>query len=163
MAMFQIADRFGRRPHPKLVVVAGGRKIIPQVMGIPDRVVAFSLRNEGRGLALFPCLRIRNAAKTPFPFIIQSNGYKTDQPAWPVRGHDGWQSVRGGANDVVYPGETVDVCTALQAGQREDPASERFVFRPVTLIVEAMCEGMPPHSETFTFEAEEFQNFASPR
>jgi hypothetical protein len=67
---------------------------------------------------------------------------------WPVwRVAPGWISIRGGADDVVYPNETISIVTLLQACN----ASSRF--EPIVITTEVVADGMPAHPQTFSFDA----------
>lgn len=107
MAYFQIEERFGRRPNPKLDL---HMEVLNMMMDPPGhdrsaiRHLTFGLKNEGRGTAKFPGVRFkRSPALRPDLYGIDgSGGFGIPQrPSEP-----GWMVFRGGVDDVIYPGET---------------------------------------------------------
>ncbi len=152
MEYFQIEDRFGRRPHARLIVEVKHDAIRAAVLqyGMRERSIAVMLANEGRALARFPAVRYKRHKGIGLP--NQSFG---PFPIWPLSGADGeWFSFRGGANDVVYPGESLRVATLVQSGQRVDNSSP-LKFPEVTITTEAICDGSPAHRQTFRLDAVE--------
>jgi len=151
MEYFQIADRFGRRPHPKLVV-----ELSPERIEIPvsitrqlQRTFQLSVRNEGRGIARFPCLRHHSVST----FQVINHPYHSQNPPWKVYQLADWTSIRGGADDVIYPGETFVVATMGQNGQPNVQNPNAWDYPAAVLEVELLCDDMPPHRQTLRFEA----------
>jgi hypothetical protein len=68
MGHSELADMFGRPPHPKLKsfirlekgVVRSSNEIVTSV----EALIIVSLKNEGRGIAKYPCLEIRVSPKS---------------------------------------------------------------------------------------------------
>lgn len=107
MEFFQIEERFGRRPNPKLTLsieVSNMMMDPPGHDGGAMRRLTFGLKNEGRGMAKFPGVRFkRSGTVRPDHFGIDGNGgfgipMRPSEPEWMV--------FRGGVDDVIYPGET---------------------------------------------------------
>jgi hypothetical protein len=149
MEYFQIEDRFGRRPHARLVAAV----VVGPIQGKPmggelERIIQVTLRNEGRGLARFPAVRFERLSGVAIP---ANELYVGPQSIWPVLGDQEWISFRGGANDVVYPGETLKLATLSQVGQRADRPGPQ-IFRAVTIVTEVVCDGMPAHRQSFGIE-----------
>jgi hypothetical protein len=71
MAYFQIEDRFGRRPHPRLDVDIKHDQIrpVPLQATVRQRVLALSVTNVGRGIARFPCVRYKQVQKKSPPNV----------------------------------------------------------------------------------------------
>lgn len=126
MAYFQIEERFGRRPIPRLslhVVVSNMMMDPPGHDGSAIRRLTFGLKNEGRGMAKFPGVRFkRSPALRPDQYGIDGNGgfgipHRPSEPEWMV--------FRGGVDDVIYPGETrligKLIQTAVHKGDRGIP------------------------------------------
>lgn len=107
MEFFQIEERFGRRPLPKLnltIVTSNMMMDPPGHDGGAIRRIVFGLRNDGRGIAKFPGIRFkRSHALRLDDYGIDGNmGFgippRPSEPEWIV--------FRGGVDDVIYPGET---------------------------------------------------------
>ncbi|HXG96344.1 MAG TPA: hypothetical protein VNJ06_04440 [Gemmatimonadales bacterium] len=66
---YEVADYFGRRPHPRLEIEAGMRISVLSGVGSSPRTglldVAFLMHNRGRGLAHFPCISLGKPAEWP--------------------------------------------------------------------------------------------------
>jgi hypothetical protein len=142
MPYFMIADRFGRRPQPRLIVDVQFHSLLEP--GKVERAFTVTLSNHGRGIARFPAVRVKelNGMRTPPPTP------ESRVSMWPVwRVAPGWISIRGGADDVVYPNETISIVTLLQACN----ASSRF--EPIVITTEVVADGMPAHPQTFSFDA----------
>jgi hypothetical protein len=167
MEYFQIEDRFGRRPHPKLVLEmspeAIGQAYFP-FSGI-KRTVLLSIRNDGRGIARFPCLRVHNRST----FKVRNHPMVPGSPVWPVHALSDWTSIRGSANDVIYPGELFEVATITQDGvaYRDIGQGQRHTgnvqnpnawdFDATDLEIELLCDDMPPHRQILQFKATNYK------
>jgi Putative DNA-binding domain len=151
MAYFQIADRFGRRPQARLIVEVRHEALRYSSFredGSRERVFSMTLTNEGRGIARFPAVRFQSEQPITVgnPMILQGQA-----PLWPISdASPGWLSFRGGANDVVYPGEIIRIATLIHAGHRLT-RSRPQEFHAMTIRTEAVCEGMPAHRQSFSF------------
>ena len=107
MEFFQIEDRFGRRPAPRLSLVVEVSNMVmdpPGHDGGAMRRLVLGLRNDGRGIAKFPGVRFKRSHLMRLDsFGIDGNmGFgipsRPSEPEWIV--------FRGGVDDVIYPGET---------------------------------------------------------
>jgi Putative DNA-binding domain len=146
MAYFQIEDRFGRRPHPRLVVDIRDKHIRtpPLQAGIRERVLSLIVTNTGRGIARFPSVRFKRTHTVSPPSIT------FEQVLWSLSNAiPEWTSFRGGANDVVYPGESLFVTELVQ---HKHPVTTQ-IFPALTIVAEAVCDGMPPHRQSFEIPA----------
>jgi hypothetical protein len=115
MELFQVEERFGRRPLPKLSLVI---EISNMMMDPPGhdggaiRRLVFGLKNEGRGMAKFPGIRFKRSRSVRLDIygIDGSSGFglppRPSEPEWIV--------FRGGVDDVIYPGETRLIGKLLQ-------------------------------------------------
>jgi hypothetical protein len=98
MAYFQLEDRFGRRPHARLIVNLKHHSIRHAYLqaNIFERCISVELTNEGRGLARFPAIRCQDTRGISAPHPMH-----TVQPIWAISHADNdWLSFRGGVNDV---------------------------------------------------------------
>jgi len=114
MEYFQIEERFGRRPHPRLsfeirdIGMTEGAGYIQQ----PLRIFSIGLKNEGRGIAKFPGIRFRRTTDLRHSdFGIDGNGalglpFRGSEPEWVV--------FRGGVDDIIFPDETRWVSKLIQ-------------------------------------------------
>jgi hypothetical protein len=156
MEYFQIEERFGKRPPPKLEVYlelekTGGSTYAPQ---IPTRYFVLGLQNLGSGIAKFPSIRYKRASGLVVDhFGIDGNcGF-----GLPQRPSDNeWATFRGGVDDVIYPGEIRKITKLVQQGQNTgvDPrprvelgqfgesGQTQWVFKVVKFQCEVSCEGM---------------------
>ena len=148
MEYFQIEDRFGRRPHAKLIAEVEGTSVQHAVF-VPNTVerrITFAISNAGRGLARFPCVRFLLEANCTIP---RATAYP--QPLWPIAdvGAGRWLLLRGDANAVVYPNETLRLMTVVQSGEQ---IGSGWTFRRTTIKTESMCDGMTSHQQSFEIE-----------
>jgi hypothetical protein len=144
MEYFQIEDRFGRRPHAQLVlsVTDAGIQGVPMQHGVMHRHIAITLTNVGRGLARFPSFRFLNIPGIQLPMMFDSH-----QPIWTQHPQVGnWVSFRGGANDVVYPGESLPVVRLHQTGSKHSGSSS-WSFPAVEITTEVICDGSTAHRQ----------------
>lgn len=154
MEYFQIEDRFGRRPHARLIVDVKQHSINhpPMAYGILQRRIVVTVSNQGRGLALFPAVRYQRMSELSLPEFMDSS-----PPIWVVSQADAeWVSLRGGANDVIYPNEVLQIATLIQSGACEKN-SNIWKFPAITITTEAVCDGMASHRQSFTLGAAEQQ------
>jgi len=150
MEFRQIQDRFGARPHARLLLFCSQPETRPQPMafGIFQRIFRLIVKNEGRGLARFPAIR----CEANSGFFHVNTFVQADQSVWQfINSNDGWFSFRGGANDVIYPGETLTIATLAQHGTRVNDAanSSTWKFSGAAIRLEVVCEGMAAHGQTF--------------
>jgi hypothetical protein len=146
MEYFQIEDRFGRRPRAKLTVSLSGFSILgaPLGMGQFVRHIGLVVTNEGRGLARFPALRIGHVSSAFIP-----NNVYYPAPAWPASdGVPGWTSLRGGTDNVLYPGESLRVAVLIQS----EKSGDRGTFEALNLKTEVICDGMQVRRQAFAIE-----------
>jgi|GEM_PF-2358963 len=146
MLYYQIADRFGRRPRPVLEVVV--REINMKSLGMEIiRPFEIIVKNTGRGTARYPSIRLQG--NVSFIYAYQNPSIWPPQPGRA----DGWVSFRGGADEVIYPGDVVKVLTASQMGPRE----EGHVFNAVNIRAEVMAAEV--EIREFAFEFGEARSF----
>jgi hypothetical protein len=159
MEMFQIEERFGKRPAPRLSLYLEPQQMMERsgFQENPLRHLVFGLKNDGRGLAKFPGLRFKrspNLRKDDFGIDGNCGFGLPPRPSDPD-----WISFRGGVDDVIYPGETrligkliqvavkkgdTGVAPALRAGQVAFgfPFLDRlFVCEALNLEYEISSEG----------------------
>lgn len=176
MAYFQIEERFGRRPVPKLSLNVDVSNMVMDPPGHEEgaiRHLLVGLKNEGRGIAKFPGLRFkRSLALRPDQYGIDGNGgfgipLRPSEPEWIV--------FRGGVDDVIYPGEMrligKLIQTAVRKGDRGIPpqvspgqvavrfmkAERLFVCEAVGLEYEISAEGTATQSGLHPLPEDEFR------
>lgn len=144
MEFFQVEERFGRRPLPKLSLHLEALQMM-EYSGYtrhPLRHLLFGLKNEGRGIAKFPGIRFRRTASlSQDNFGIDGNGGfgippRASEPDWII--------FRGGVDDVIYPGETrligKLVQTAVKKEDRNISPDARGALE--TIETDFVCEAM---------------------
>jgi hypothetical protein len=153
MEPFMLADRYSRRPQPRLEfhsrIEPGG-----VMSGAVERIelrVFFGIKNSGAGIALYPAITVYRTAL----FRINPNGYRTglpEQTAFSGQVHNGRRIFGGGADKVVYPGSTLEV---TYGSCSLDPA---LVTAPdLTVAYELYCDGFSCAGEQKIPLDEEFQ------
>jgi hypothetical protein len=109
MEHHEVADMFGRRPHPVLEVSPYWELQTDPITKRPQVVVHFPIQNVGRGLARFPCLTLGKP-----PEDIWHVGATTDVtgvvgPFRKVAPPKGWLArFQGSGDDVLFPGDNYD-------------------------------------------------------
>jgi hypothetical protein len=150
MEYFQIQERFGKRPSPRLELVLEEDGIKP--LAYTPR--ALGLKNAGAGMAKFPSIRFPRSEFNLGQFGIDGNG-GFGLPPRPSESE--WIVFRGGVDDVLYPNETRRIARLWQQGGNIDsegrpyprtigPAGRSmtsWVFKAVTFHCEISCEGIP--------------------
>jgi hypothetical protein len=157
MAFFQVEERFGRRPLPRLTLHIEPLQMMERsgFTNAPLRHLLFGLKNEGRGIAKFPGVRFKRSTHLRRDdFGIDGNGGfgippRASEPDWIV--------FRGGVDDVIYPGETRLIGNLIQMavhkGDRGIPpvgqvavrfelAESLFVCEATELEYEISAEGI---------------------
>lgn len=157
MESFMLADRYGRRPQPKLEFTyrfeRGGASTDPRGNIRHKAFIVIGVRNTGLGVALYPALRV--LAPHDFPparFGLDGNG----NTGLPERAQTGQERVEnghffvGGANHVIHPTTTLDV-TRLE---REIP-SEELISQDISIGFGLHCQAFSASGE-LTIPACEF-------
>lgn len=144
MEHFQIADMFGRRPHPKLEIKATRSS---------EFVIEIELRNVGRGVARAPFLMLNVG---PHPWRIaqfdQSRGNRADFPL--TRQMPGttppWQGAFvGGMDRVIHPGVRLQFAAIeTQIPHRGPPVTRCSVDYKIGAV------GIPDQQGRFTYDIE---------
>ena len=147
MEYFQIEERFGRRPHPKLEVHLDSEKITshPFTPSATIRCFVLSLQNVGRGIARFPSIRYRSACGLRLDRFVNAVGFGLKHH--PIETE--WVAFRGGIDDVIYPGETLKIACLVQnpePGGQAEPLNNQ-VFKAVKVFCEVSCEGIATVAE----------------
>jgi Putative DNA-binding domain len=163
MEYWQIEDRFGKRPHPKLTLLVEPRGITNNYYSYhtPTRWFVLGLTNTGLGIARFPGLRFRHEMGLTFDqYGIDGNGGF----GLPLRPSESdWIVFRGGVDDIIYAGETRLVGKLAQHGRPAEVGANpgrisrsnsgpsfktKWFFPVVNFQCEISCEGF----ETQTME-----------
>jgi hypothetical protein len=131
MEHFDLADMFGRRPQPKLRLVTRVKrrsKIKPSRGPVEQKFyVIVGIRNEGRGPARAPFLRLWNTGPYSFSqFGIDGNGNEGLPRLLSVEG-EGGRSYGGDANQLIHP-ETALYVAALSGSIIEDQEAPDIRF-----------------------------------
>jgi hypothetical protein len=168
MEYFQIADRFGSRPHPKLELIFDERHTGLNPYRQPERNFVLGLKNTGRSIARFPAVWFLQGAVHPDTFGIDGNT-NFGLPRRPSE--DPLIIFAGGVDNVIFPGQELIVAKLAQTGTKSDPkprqvhteplvtwasAKTRYVFPAFNFTCSISCEGCPTEAIEKTFEATEF-------
>jgi hypothetical protein len=169
MEYWQIEDRFGSRPHPKLELHFEIRHSAKDVYSGVVRHFAIGLKNSGVGIAKFPGIMF----KRTLGFEVDSDGLD-GLGGYGIRkrpSEGDWIIFGGGVDDVVYPGQTVMIAKLKQEGKNVGingiPANmpvsyggreikARFVFRQLHFLCEISCEGCQPTTAEMVVPEGEF-------
>ena len=146
MEYHQIADMFGRRRRPVL-------KLFLQEIGTasdygnPIRQFVIGIENAGRAAAKFPSLRF----KTNGPVGLSSYGVdgNNGQVLRQIPTNSDWIIFGGGADNIIYPGTTLEVARLRETSQG---AGKGWVFRPFTLTAELAADEVESTSETVAIQ-----------
>lgn len=170
MEYFQIEDMFGKRPHPNLALVLERDSIGTDGFSVypPKRIVRLGFRNEGRGIARFPCVRFsQTLGLRPATIGLDGNG----RDALPQRASVyPWIIYQGGVDSVIYPNETFFVARLVQEGKgagettceigirqqaTHNVPANRWEFAEIAFTCQISCEGMETVEQRATVSREE--------
>jgi hypothetical protein len=154
MEYWQLEERFGSRPHPKLQLHLEARQLGKDMYQRPVRHFVLGLTNTGPGIAKFPAVLFsRSLGLEVDKFGIDGNGgfgirMRPSEGSWIVFG--------GGVDDVIYPGQTLMIAKLYQSGHNVGiagiPANvlafaggreikARYVFKELHFVCELFCDG----------------------
>jgi hypothetical protein len=121
MEYFQIQERFGRRPPPKLELYLeqDGVKGLVHSPREPARWFVLGLRNAGSGIAKFPSVRYARASGLVVNTYGIDGSYGFGLPQRPSESE--WIVFRGGTDDVIYPDEVRKITKLYQTGTSKGP------------------------------------------
>ncbi len=150
MEYFQIEERFGTRPPPKLELFLEEDGFRPGFSFSISRWFVLGLRNSGAGCAKFPSIRYRrDCGLIVYSYGLDGNG----GVGLPQRASDSsWYAFRGGVDDLIYPGELLKITKLRQDGTPHvqqptipfSPAGNAsLLFRALDFYSEISCEGIP--------------------
>lgn len=135
MEYFQIADMFGKRRRPMLELHLDEGT----VQGTGDsryRLFYLGIKNSGRAIAKYPGLRYKNVQGLPRTTVLPGNIY-----GLPMRSADSnWIIFGGGADHVIYPGETLMVAHFHQPGFSTNYPMPKFGFPKWSIAVQLSAE-----------------------
>ncbi len=145
MEHFMVADRFQRRPQPRLQLAyrVFGERMIPSAPALNggELLVSLGIRNSGRGLARYPALALFTS---DFRALCTTHRGKrpTFERATPhASREDGKEWHLGGAHEVIYPGTELEVLMAVINVGIETPCNDHLVR------YELHCEGFSSSGE----------------
>lgn len=119
MEYYQIEERFGRSPRPKLELHLEPDGFHPAASNpvVQHRWFVLGLRNIGRGIAKFPSVRFNRKSGLHVDNFGLDGNYNFGIPLRSTE--PDWFTFRGGIDDVIYPNETRLIAKLRQAGQPE--------------------------------------------
>lgn len=158
MEHFMLADRFGRRPQPRLELSYrwehhGDKTYL--VLGIT---------NTGRGIALYPALHVEERASEGvqvFP-LDERFGIPGDPRGFgllerartTLRPSTAWRMYAGGPGDAIHPGTTLEVVKALGWVMPRDPHAN-VDWKDISFRYSLHCDGFSLTEATMTIVATE--------
>jgi Putative DNA-binding domain len=144
MEYFQVEERFGRRPLPRLSLHIEPLQMVDRWGFIdgPLRHLLFGLKNEGRGIAKFPGIRFKRSKN------LRRDDFGVDGNAGfglpPRPSEPDWIVFRGGVDDVIYPGETRLIGRLIQIAVNKGDKGVSLAGQPVFRFLSAerlwVCE-----------------------
>lgn len=153
MEPFMLADRFGRRPQPQLQISWRFQQIIH------NTYVILSLKNIGRGIALYPALELEKDPDWETHPLNDAEGLGFGLPERP-RAFDlsvpTRQMFAGGGNDAIHPGTSLDV---VQLGRWVVPRGGRVVADDIVVKYSVFCEGYSFEGSTLVIPGEDLVSF----
>jgi hypothetical protein len=146
MEHYEVADMFGRRPHPDLRVEPFWEMQGPAES--PQIILQFMVSNRGRGVAEFPCLTIGNPPK--FWKAASATGLDTGGPFLPTDAPHGWyKRYSGTGHGVIYPGDRFNVASIVF------PVSDIGQQGPLEIHCEAVSAASAPAQTTYVVTVDE--------
>jgi hypothetical protein len=152
---FDLADMFGRRAQPLLVVTikpkvgsrsysaAQGHKVWLEPIIV--------IENQGRGMARFPYLRVK--ASPPYEFAGPSLAGLPELPR--IGKEKGWRIFAGGANDVIHASTILPVSALrLQVSEHDETLEDLLIEYEVT------CEGIQSRRDEIKISGGELRELA---
>jgi hypothetical protein len=151
MEYWQIEDRFGSRPHPKLELHLEALHVGLDAYRVPGRFFRLGLTNSGAGIAKFPGVLFKRLPTLSVDSFGIDGNMNFGIRLRPSEGE--WIVFGGGVDDVVYPGQTTMIAKLKQSGESVGIAGipitlnpnmhTRHVFKEFTFKCEISCEGCP--------------------
>ena len=122
---------------------------------MPVRSFVLGLRNVGSGTAKFPSIRYRRASGLRVDQYGIDGSFGFGLPRSPSENE--WETFRGGADQVIHPGETLKITKLIQQGDNRGTdglplpkllgsngqSLSQWVFSGVTFQCEISAEGIP--------------------
>ena len=158
MEYFQIEERFGKRPPPRLELYLETLQVGRQTYAPhqPARYFVLGLKNAGYGIARFPSIRYKRASGLVFDISPTSGIDGSGGFGLPPRPSEAeWIVFRGGVDDVIYPQEVRKITRLWQDSSNIGPDGNpypqvytpkkytRWDFKALTFQSEISCEGTP--------------------
>lgn len=160
MEYWQLEDRFGKRPHPRLILhLEEGHSVdfyYPRA-GVPVRWFHLELHNEGKGIARFPTLRFERDNG----FELSTSGIDGNKNFGLPRRASGpkWIVFQGGIDDVIYPGEKKVIGILSQRGTEHGVETSAYTggftktewrFRDAVFQCQISAEGLALTQHNFS-------------
>jgi hypothetical protein len=160
MEYFQIADMFGRRrrPHLELWGEVGGVTPHP---GYSEREFIIGITNSGRAIARFPSLRFRRTPGISLSLYGLDGNGQYGLPLLPSSRNGGWTVFGGGADNVVYPGTTLEVAPLSQQSKVSEwlgpgSAEQKRYFEEFVFKADLSADEVPNTTLSFTLPLQDF-------
>lgn len=157
MEHFMLADRFGRRPQPKLELTHRWERSSNKTY------LVLGIKNVGKGIALYPALHVQERIGDNFSLYALDERF--DIPADPrrfglaervrtiQRPSPLWRIFAGGSEHAIHPGTSLEVVRAL--GWVMPRQKENVDWRALTFRYSLYCDGFGLVEAEMTISADE--------
>ncbi len=149
MEAFMVADRFGRRPQPKLDLEYRFEQGGSSGRNIEVRLV-IGIKNCGQGIALYPAIAIYESARVKLdPHGLDGNGHPglPERIRTSSRPDDARRLFAGGVNDAIHPGTTLEV-TCISIKKIPIEAND---YPDVDIKYDLYCQGYSTSGQNLIF------------
>jgi hypothetical protein len=164
MEYFQIADMFGRRRRPSLRLYLDEMHVRSRALAggtsVWARTFMLGLKNNGRGIARFPSVRLQTEQLIVDEYGVDGNGFfgLHRLPA-----DAGWIAFGGGADDVIYPGTVLKITkldqrARLSQWQRAGVNARDYVFDEAMVTAEIFADDAEVRNEQITIPKSEHRD-----
>lgn len=163
MEHFMLADRFGRRPQPKLELTTHWERIGNKTF------LVLGIMNIGKGIARFPALHIEERRSEGLEVYPLTEGFEwpggvrtyglSERSRAAARNGTGWRMFCGDDRDAIHPGTTMDVATALGWVMPTDPTA-KVDWKDISFRYSLYCDGFSLTEATETIHADEVKRAA---
>ena len=154
MEPFMVADRYGRRPQPKLEIAwrVEGASSGGNMLGL--RIV-IGIENSGLGIALYPAIVIHETPELKLSMYGLDGNRRTGLPErlrTPNTPHKERRMFAGGSDNAIHPGSILEV-TCMERLYPKEVQN----LADITVKYELYCEGFSANGEEVIPLFQEFQ------
>lgn len=147
MEAFMVADRYKRRPQPRLELDVRVEGLEVRGKGVAA-LICIGIRNVGKGIALYPALVLTCKGCEMETFALEGHRGSALRRRTLSGGSGGDPVIfAGGVDDAIHPGTAMEVarlsaCGPVDASDGDNPLSG---FPPICIDYELHCDGFATH------------------